>query len=152
MPTAEKKNGRPSVWTPELEESIVERMLTRSLRRICAEDKDVPDRITIQRHILKNEAFATKCARARAQHALHRLEEIEDDLDTITPENAKAVQVKVGFAQWLAERLLSKEYGNRTEHNVELGIKVIALPGASEPIRERPLLKPAFDEKLLEGE
>ena len=134
-------------WTPELENSIVERMLTRSLRKICEQDNDVPDRITIQRLITQSEEFATKCARARQQHALHRLEEIEDDLDSITPENAKAVQVKVGFAQWLAERLLSKDYGNKMDHTMELSIKTVLVAAPAKTLALRPASQPVFEDE-----
>jgi hypothetical protein len=102
-------------WTPELEDSIVEALVTESLRKVCSHNSNLPDRTTIQRHIAQNEEFATRCARARAEHARYRLEMVEDDVDTCDAENARAVQVKVGFAQWLATRLLSKEYGDRTE-------------------------------------
>jgi hypothetical protein len=102
-------------WTAELEDSIIDRLTTKSLRKICSEDSSLPDRATIQRHIADSAEFAAKCARARAEHARYRLEMVEDDVDTITEDNAKAVQVKVGFAQWLAARLLSKEYGDKLQ-------------------------------------
>jgi DNA-binding XRE family transcriptional regulator len=54
---------------------------------------------------------------------------------------------------WLKNRK-SDQWRDRREvdHTGEMGIKVIAITPGSEPLRERPLLKPAFDEKLIEGE
>ena len=127
---------RPRIeWTEALEDDIAKRLLTRSLRRICSEDEDIPSRASINERLSISERFWTICARSRKLHALMRLEQVEEDLDTITPQNAKAVHVKVGYAQWLAERLLSKEYGDKTPAiNVQanLGIQLVhAIPRPS---------------------
>ena len=105
--------GRPSTYTDEIADSIAERLVTRTLRRICAEDSDVPDRVTIQRWIAQNEGFATKCARARQEHARYLLEIASDAVEDCDEENYNAAKVKFGSFGWLAERLLSKEYGNK---------------------------------------
>lgn len=54
---------------------------------------------------------------------------------------------------WLKNRR-KEEWRDRHEHehSGELGIKVIALHAAVEAAKERPALKPAFDDKLIEGE
>ncbi len=117
--------GRPTQYTEQLADSIVERLVERSLRRICQEDSDVPDRNTVARWMVQHPDFGAKCARARREHALYRLEMVEDDVDSIEPENANAVRVKVDYAKWLAERLQSKDYGNKVqnEHSGEIAVK-----------------------------
>ncbi len=141
-------------WTPELENSIADRLITRSLRKICEEDNDLPHRITIQRRIIENPEFATVCARARAQNALYRLETAQDALDGADPESitqpgVKLIELKLNDARWLAERLLSKEgYGTRVqqEHSGEIGIKTVIVQPDVKAERERPAMKPEFGE------
>jgi hypothetical protein len=64
--------------------------------------------------------FWAKCARARKAHAIQRIEDAGDTADDCTEENAQSAKVKIGYATWLAERLLSKEgYGNKQELEVK---------------------------------
>lgn len=99
--------------------------MNRSLLRICKEDKDVPSRAAINEHLAEDDNFWTICARARKIHALQRLENVEVDVDSCNDDNARAVKVKVDFAMWMAERLMSKEYSpqSKVEHSGELSVK-----------------------------
>jgi hypothetical protein len=103
-------------WTPELEDTIAKRLINRSLRRICEEDKDLPSRAAINERLTENEEFWTKCARARRIQAMQRLESVELDVDSCNADNARAVAVKVSYAQWFAEKALPKEYGAKLAH------------------------------------
>jgi hypothetical protein len=109
-------------WTPELEDEIARRLITRSLTKICEEDSDLPSRNSIQERMLRNEAFWAKCAHARKMHAYQRLEDVERDVDSCNADNANAVRVKADYARWLAERLLSKDYSNKIDVNVTSSI------------------------------
>lgn len=108
-------------WTEQLEDSIVQRLINRSLRRICEEDKDVPSRESIRLRMVENDDFWAKCARARKANALQRLETAQDELDSadakeISQPAVKLIELKLGDARWLAERLLSKDYGNKVKN------------------------------------
>ena len=112
-------------WTAELEAEIARRLVNRSLLSICQQDKDVPSRGAINEHLAESEEFWAICARARRLHALQRLENVEVDVDTCNENNANSVRVKVDFAKWLAERLLSREYApnQKVEHSGEIAVK-----------------------------
>lgn len=116
------------VWTPELESEIARRLVNKSLLKICQEDngKNLPSRAAINEHLASDDNFWTICARARRIHALQRLENVEVDVDGCTDDNARSVKVKVDFAIWLAERLLSKEYSpqSKIEHSGSLDLSL----------------------------
>ena len=103
-------------WTVALEADIAKRLINRSLRTICEQDKDLPSRAAINERLAESEDFWTKCAHARRIHAMQRLESVELDVDTCNEDNANSVKVKVGYAQWLAERVLAKEYAPNQKH------------------------------------
>jgi hypothetical protein len=110
-------------WTQELEDEIVTRLASCSLRKLCEEDPSLPSRNTITQHMVKNDEFATKCMRARRENALYRLEKAQDQLDAadgekITLQEVKLLELRLGDARWLSERLLSKEYGNKTQAHI----------------------------------
>jgi hypothetical protein len=52
---------------------------------------------------------------------------------------------------WLKNRR-DKEWRDKTQQDVNLGIQVVMVQPPVEQVKERPALKPAFDEKLVEGE
>jgi hypothetical protein len=111
-------------WTPELEDQIVARLASSSLRQLCEEDPSLPSRNTITQHMANSEEFAARCMRARRENALYRLEKAQDELDAadgekITLQEVKLLELRLGDARWIAERLLSKEYGNKVK--AELG-------------------------------
>lgn len=57
--------GRPSKYTPALAERICDELIEgKSLVQICNAD-DMPHRRTVLRWMEADDAFATKCARAR---------------------------------------------------------------------------------------
>jgi len=115
--------ARPSLFSAELADAIVERLTRETLTKICA-DKRMPDRSTVNRWMLTNEDFATRCARAREIHADALVEETIEIADE-APERAPMGGVDVGSVsdkkvriaarQWYAEKVASKKYGSKVQ-------------------------------------
>lgn len=104
-------------WTPELESRIVQELETQSLRKLCATSDDLPSRDSIQRYMDQNADFASRCARAREDHAevmddkiLDVAQRVEDG--TLDP---KAGSVVISAYQWRASKLKPKKYGDTTK-------------------------------------
>jgi hypothetical protein len=115
-PTPKPKIGRPSLFTDELADMICDRLMDgRSLRQICT-DADMPHRLTIIRWTGENEAFATKCARARAMQADLMDDMILDVANACTNDTALADRVKISAYQWRASKLAPKTYGDKLQH------------------------------------
>ena len=150
MEASPRSAGRPTDYTPELGQSIADRLVTHTLVEICREDQYLPCRQTIQRWIRDNEEFATLCARARQEHAHYLIEQAELTARECSEDDAKSAQVKIGFAQWFAARVMSKTYGDRQQVEVTGDVvhKIIVEAPAIAPPRALPL--PAFE--LGEGE
>lgn len=108
--------GRPSLFSEELADTICDRLMEgRSLRSIC-DDDDMPHRITIIRWMGQNEAFATKCARARALQADLMDDMILDVANACTNETALADRVRISAYQWRASKLEPTVYGEKMAH------------------------------------
>lgn len=107
-----------------------------SLRRVCAEDSTLPCDQTVRRwlaagnHMLGEETFESAYARSKAAGIEALVEEGLDIADdgsndwqtgqhgpTVNREVVARSSLRVGYRQWLAERMLPKRYGvlNRTE-------------------------------------
>ena len=125
------KVGRPSKRTPEMEEAIINGLMDGySLVQICASDT-MPNRRTILRWMEDDEAFATRCARAREIQADLMDDKIIQLIDDVNVENASAMRVKLSALQWRAAKLAPKKYGDKQE--VELtGQVVMIAPEASD--------------------
>lgn len=98
------------------------------MRAICREDR-MPDRQTVDRWALADEAFAAKRTRAReaqADNEHDKMAEIEDGVlaGKIDP---KAARVVISSKQWRASKLAPKKYGDRVtqEHVGDGGGPVI---------------------------
>lgn len=69
--------GRPSDYTPELAETICERVLMRPLRQVCM-DADMPGESAVYVWLGKHPEFAEKYARARSLRAFRRVEDMDE--------------------------------------------------------------------------
>ena len=146
--------GRPSIYSEELAEQICNRIASgQSVRQIC-ELEQFPARSTVMQWLAEKEDFRTKCARARELQADYMDDLILEAANACNEENYQSTRVKISAYQWRASKLKPKVYGEKIqqEHSGELGIKVIAIQPGVETPKDRPALKPAFDEKLIEGE
>ncbi|MFI3903973.1 terminase small subunit protein [Ochrobactrum sp. S1502_03] len=125
------KTGRPSKRTPEMEEAIINGLMDGySLVQICASDT-MPNRRTILRWMEDDEAFATRCARAREIQADLMDDKIIQLIDDVNVENASAMRVKLSALQWRAAKLAPKKYGDKQEVE-HTGQVIMIAPEASD--------------------
>lgn len=123
--------GRPSKRTPEMEEAIINGLVDGfSLVQICAGD-NMPNRRTILRWMEDDQAFATRCARAREIQADLMDDKIIQLIDDVNVENASAMRVKLAALQWRAAKLAPKKYGDKQEVE-HTGQVVMIAPEASD--------------------
>lgn len=110
------KTGRPSAFTDEIAEAICARIIDgESLRSICS-GEDMPHRLTVLRWMSADEAFATKCARARDLQADTLFEDMQSVADTGNPEDIQRAKLRVSTMQWRAAKLAPKRYGDKVAH------------------------------------
>lgn len=108
-------------WTPELEETILTRLMDgESLRQIC-KSEGMPDRESVRKHKLDSAEFSAKCACAREEQAdvmddriLEVAQKVEDG--KLDP---KSGQVIIAAFQWRAAKLKPKTYGDKQAHSLE---------------------------------
>lgn len=108
------KAGRPSIYTPELGESILERLAAgESMVQIC-QGEEMPGLRTVMRWAAEDEKFGTEYARAREAQA-----EVMDDKILKAADEAnkdpQAARVKVEAYKWRAAKLAPKRYGDRID-------------------------------------
>jgi hypothetical protein len=115
---AGKRIGRPSIWTPELEDEICLRILTRSLRSVCS-DADMPAEETVYVRIRDNESFADKYARARQSRAYRRAEDIDQLTEAVANNrlDPQAARVAIDAIKWQAGKEAPKVFGEKLELN-----------------------------------
>lgn len=105
--------GRPSDYTDEVAEKILERVAEGdSLRKIC-EDASMPGRETVRRWLAANESFRGQYAIARAEQADAKFEMIWEIAQTATPENAAVARLQVDTLKWQTSKLAPKFYGEK---------------------------------------
>ncbi len=114
-----QKQGRPSVYTPELVETICGLLAEgKSLSSICKEHPDLPSERTIRRWALDPEhPFSPQYARAR-EVGYHKM--ADDGLDIADASETDAGQVardrlRVEYRKWLLSKALPKVYGDKLE-------------------------------------
>lgn len=122
--SAQLPSSRRVERSPEVESEIISLLsLGESVRQIGELD-GMPDDRTIQRWIAADEAFASKCAHARAQSADIDVDEMRELADEEPPTDAHG-RMDSGFIawkrnqisarQWRAEKLAPKKYGAKQE-------------------------------------
>jgi hypothetical protein len=121
--------GRPRDYTPELGERICQELAqVGSLRRVCRNEW-APYDYTVRRWIVENEGFAVAYARAKEAGIDALVEEgldIADDglndfrqvaqaggevAEKLDVDHVSRSKLRVGYRQWLAERMAPKKYG-----------------------------------------
>lgn len=109
--------SRQTLYTEELADSIVERLEDGdSLIEICLAES-MPHRRTVLRWMAANDAFATRCARAREAGAEVDEHKVKTTADGCTEANVQSAKVKISTYQWIAAKKAPKKYGdhNRVE-------------------------------------
>jgi predicted DNA-binding protein YlxM (UPF0122 family) len=119
-------------------------------------------RDTVYQWIYRDKAFADKYARARESQQERMAEQIlaiaddssndtEIDEDGNRRQNAEWTnrsRLRVETRKWLMSKLAPKKYGERqtVEHEGEMSIKTVILQPPARQNRDRPALKPSFED------
>lgn len=124
---AAPKNGRPSLFTQELADTICERIADgESLRKICREDS-FPNKATVFKWLAADKSFSDQYARARecqADSMADDILDISDDgsNDSYTDDEGRTrtdhdviarSRLRVDARKWLASKMAPKKYGDR---------------------------------------
>jgi hypothetical protein len=105
--------GRPSDFTPELGQLILERIAEgESLRKVCRAD-DLPSRETVRRWLRDDPEFRAQYALAREEQADAKFEEAWEIADAATSETVQVARLKVDTIKWQASKLAPKVYGDK---------------------------------------
>jgi len=107
--------GRPSIYSEELAEDILERLGNgESMVQICASE-DMPGLRTVMRWANENEDFGTGYARAREAQAEVMDDKILQAAKTAT-DDPQAARVQIEAYKWRAAKLAPKKYGDAMLH------------------------------------
>ena len=118
--------GRPSVYTPELGETICGLLAEgNTLSSICREQPDLPSERTIRRWALEPEhPFSPQYARAR-EIGYHKMADdlldIADNKET-EPGQVARDRLRTDKRQWLLSKALPKVYGDKIELSGNLNL------------------------------
>ncbi len=126
------KLGRPSIYTQELVDRILNRMADgESLRKICAE-KDMPHIATVLQWKLDRPAFSEQYEQARATQAHRLFEELLEIADDTTGDTQRD-RLRVDARKWFLSKVAPKIYGDKldlTSDNKVLPTPIINLSNA----------------------
>ena len=124
-----KGRGRPSSYTPEIADEIIESLSSgNSLLKTCKYNDRLPNELTVRRWVLgigiPDEyyvSFRTKYEDARmlqADHIFEDIEELTDTVSTIDAVNVSKAKLQVDARKWTLARMSRSKYGERTDHNI----------------------------------
>lgn len=127
--------ARPTDFNQEIADIICDMVstTTKGLRRLCAENPELPDESTIHRWRLKHEAFREQYAEAKRVQAELLAEEIieiaddsshdviydNDGNERINSEFVNRSRLRVDTRKWIAAKLLPKVYGDRPQDDTK---------------------------------
>lgn len=108
------KAGRPSLYSAELAEIILERLAAgESMVQVCS-DEEMPGLRTVMRWAADHPSFGTEYAQAREAQA-----EVMDDKILTAADAAstdpQAARVKIEAYKWRAAKLAPKRYGDKID-------------------------------------
>lgn len=116
-------------WTADLELKIFSLIAgsSKSLKRICEENPDLPSASTIWQRIVDNKEFSDEYARAKEWQADYMADEIMSISDALadledaqlTHEKISAAKLRVDSRKWAASKLKPKKYGDKIDHTTD---------------------------------
>ena len=139
-----KKNGRPTLYTEQLADTICQRIADGESLRSIGRDPAMPCVDSMRKWLIKHESFVARYTRAREEQADKYAEEIvqiadeglndwmtENDPDNpgyrLNGEHVQRSKLRIDARKWVAAKLRPKVYGenNRTDLNVGGGLTVV---------------------------
>lgn len=107
--------GRPPLYTEELAEEILTRIIKgESLRQICMDDH-TPSRDTVHKWIVTKREFSDNYARATKIRAEGYAEEIVSIADDVSLGDARERALMIDARKWTAGRMLPQKYGEKSQ-------------------------------------
>ena len=122
----------PVRYSPEVAQALLELIAGgMSLRKACAQD-GMPSPPNFRAWRLEREELQTQYARARAERAQHRADEIIEiaDDEEIPVESRK---VRIDARKWEASKLDRANYGDRQQVEHSGGVRLDVVTGVPEP-------------------
>lgn len=120
--------GRPTIYTPELIDSICERVADgESMRKICR-DEQMPAMTTIFRWLRENPEFREQYEAATDMRADSFAEDMLDIADIPPQINEKGgvdsgdvahMRLRIDTRKWIASKLKPKKYGDKIEQEIK---------------------------------
>lgn len=116
--------GRPSLYSQAVADEICRRMIEgENMSKIC-KDPRMPGRYTVYSWFEKYPDFRTRCACAREGLADFLLDKLEDMAEETTELNVNSMKVKISTAQWRAQKMAPRLYGNNVITEVTGNVSV----------------------------
>jgi hypothetical protein len=125
--------GRPSTYTPEIAQTVLERLANGELLVDICKDDGIPAARTVRGWVLDDrEGFAAQYERARMLGCYAMADEIqriaddtkgdaivgEDGAVVVNHENVQRARLRVDTRKWLLSKLLPKQFGDRVETQI----------------------------------
>jgi hypothetical protein len=105
--------GRPSIYTQELVDIILQRIADgESLRSVCR-DKKMPHVSTVIKWRSENQEFLAQYEEARISQAQHLFDQLIDIADT--GEDVARDRLRVDTRKWYLSKVLPKVYGDKLD-------------------------------------
>ncbi len=118
IPPAPSKAGRPSTFTPELAERVLEQVAQGKFIVDIGGDRGLPAWRTIYRWADARSDFRQDLARAHEDGAHALLAQAERLLEAATRDTIQVVRERVQHIRWRVSRLNPAAYGDRSELRV----------------------------------
>lgn len=117
---AKKRPGRPSIWTPELEDAVVAAIAETGSQTEAAERCGI-HRQRIDERELADEGFRSRIARAREIGYAARAEKAV--IEAKSAEDAAKGRLAFDAERWLLSKLDPRRYGDKLQtENVNVGL------------------------------
>lgn len=138
-PIVRRGPGRPSIYTPELAQTILDRYAAgEPIKRICADD-GMPDHATYRKwkHTLPD--FSAALAHARQDRAEVLVDRQGEHLAAVDPDSpfgsarVALARERVAYDRWQAERLDRENWGERPQVAIAIGSVQLAFARLSSP-------------------
>ena len=108
------KLGRPSIYTDELADKMLEEIASgRSVIGMCREEEWTPNADTWYRWMYKIEGLSDRYTRAKAFQSEREADIILDIADNATNQDYQVARLRVDARKWIASKLLPNKYGDR---------------------------------------
>lgn len=111
--------GRPSSYSDDIAERIVERLMEGEALLQIVQDEGMPSRTTVYRWTEQNAAFRDNIARARQWQAwsLHEQGVVLAQKASTDPDLAPALRVQLDAIKWATAKLAPKHFGDKIDLN-----------------------------------